>query len=72
MRTAAVVGIVLIGLGVLSLAYFMFPIGFLIDSSLDRQKTDLIPPILGAIALIGGFVLLVAVLRKGNKDKSEP
>ncbi len=72
MRTAAVVGIVLIGLGTMSVAYFMFPVGFLINSSQDQQETSLVAPVLGGIALVSGFVILVAVLRKGNKNKSEP
>jgi len=72
MRTAMVVGIVLIGLGVLSLAYFMAPLGFLIQTSLNQQKMNLVPLVLGAIALISGIVLLAAVRRRVNKDKSEP
>ena len=72
MRAAIVVGIFPIGIGVLSFAYFMFPLGFLINDSLNQQDTNLVPPVLGAIALIGGIALLVAVRWSVNRDKSEP
>jgi hypothetical protein len=69
MRTATVVGIVLIGLGVLLLACFMAPLGFLIQTSLNQQKMNLVPLVLGAIALISGIVLLAAVSRRVNKGQ---
>jgi hypothetical protein len=71
MRTATVVGIVLIGLGVLSLACVMSPIGFLIQGTANQQKMNLFPPVLGAIALISGIVLLAAVRRRVDKNKNE-
>ena len=61
MRAATVVGIVLIGLGVLSLAYFASPVGFLLQETFNQQKMNLVPPILGGVALISGIALLVAV-----------
>ena len=61
MRTATVVGIILIGIGVLSLAYFASPVGFLLQGTFNHQKMNLVPPILGGVALISGIALLVAV-----------
>lgn len=72
MRFATAAGIVLIGLGVLSLAYFMFPLGFLMQAGLNQQKMNLVPPALGAIAFLSGITLLAVVRPRENKDKSEP
>jgi hypothetical protein len=47
MRTATVVGIVLIGLGVLSLAYVASPVGFLIQETIDQREMNLVLLILG-------------------------
>jgi hypothetical protein len=71
MKAAAVVGIVLIGLGALAVADFMFPLGFLMNGSLDQQEMNTVVPVAGGIALVSGFVILAAVLWKGNKNKSE-
>ena len=68
MRTATVMGIVLIGLGLLSLAYFASPIGFLVRET-SQQEMNLIPPIFGAIALVGGIALLVVIRPKANKSE---
>jgi hypothetical protein len=61
MRIATVIGIVLIGLGVLSLAYFTSPVGFLFQGAFNQKKNNLVPPLLGGIALISGVALPVAV-----------
>jgi uncharacterized membrane protein YedE/YeeE len=61
MRIATIVGIILIGLGVLSLAYFASPIRFMVQETLEPQKMNPVPPILGGIALVGGIALLLAV-----------
>jgi hypothetical protein len=61
MRFATIVGMILIGLGVLSLAYFASPIRFMVQETLEPQKMNLVPPILGGIALICGVVLVFAV-----------
>jgi hypothetical protein len=71
MKPATLVAIVLIVLGVLALAYQgityttrekIVDLGPL-KASVDKQKTIPLPPILGAVALAAGVVLLVV----GNK-----
>jgi uncharacterized membrane protein len=68
MKTASVIGILLIVLGVIALAYQgitytthqkVIDLGP-IQASTTEHKTIPLPPILGGIALIGGVVLLVA------------
>jgi len=72
MNRTAIVGVVLIVLGVAALAYqsvtytshdTVVDIGPL-HATADHQKTVPIPPILGGVAVIGGLVLLVAGLRR--------
>lgn len=67
MKPATLVAIVLIVLGVLALAYQgityttrekIVDLGPL-KASVDKQKTIPLPPILGAVALAAGVVLLV-------------
>jgi drug/metabolite transporter (DMT)-like permease len=74
MKPMALAGIVLIVLGVAALVYQGFTyssretildIGPL-HASADRQKTVPLPPVLGAVAVAGGVLLLVAGLRKGK------
>ena len=71
MRTAMVVGIVLIGLGVLSLAYVASPVGFLIQETIDQREINLVSLVLGGVALISGIALVLAVRPRVNKNKSE-
>ena len=68
MKSASIVGIVLIVLGVLALAYQgityttqkkVLDIGP-IHATREEQKTIPLPPILGGIALLGGVALLIA------------
>jgi uncharacterized membrane protein len=68
MKPISILGILLIVLGALALAYQgitytkrekVVDIGP-IHATADTQKTIPLPPILGGIALIGGVVLLVA------------
>jgi len=72
MRNLSVVGVVLIVLGLLALAYQGFTytsretvidIGRL-HATADRQRTLPLPPVLGIAAVAGGVALLVAGLRK--------
>ena len=73
MKPATLVGIVLIVLGVLALAYQgityttrekVVDLGP-IKASVDKQKTVPLPPILGAVALAAGVVLLVVGNKRG-------
>lgn len=76
MKPAGIVGILLIVLGVIALAYQGFtytthenkkvldlgPIQ--VDATVEKTKTVPLPPILGVAALAGGVVLLVMSSRK--------
>ena len=68
MKTASVIGILLIVLGVIALAYQgitytthkkVIDLGP-IQASTTEHKTIPLPPILGGIALVGGIALLFA------------
>jgi len=68
MRTSTITGVLLIILGVISLAYQgityttrkkVVDIGP-IQATTEQHKTIPLPPILGAIALAGGIILIVA------------
>lgn len=72
MKTATVAGILLIILGVISLAYQgihyttrkkVIDIGS-IRATKEEHKTIPLPPILGGIALVGGMAMLVAAGKK--------
>ena len=71
MKPAGIVGLILIAIGVLALAYGGFSYTKrekIIDAgplqvSADKEKTVPFPPILGGICLVGGIVLVLA----GNK-----
>jgi len=73
MKPVTLVGIVLIVLGVLALAYQgityttrekIVDLGPL-KASVDKQKTIPLPPILGAVGLAAGVVLLVVGNKRG-------
>lgn len=72
MKTALVAGIVLIGIGIISLAYQGFTyhtqkrvadIGP-IHATKTETHTVPLPPLLGGLALIGGIVLVVVGARQ--------
>ena len=71
MKPIGIVGLILIAIGIVALAYGGFSYTKrekIIDAgplqvSADREKTVPLPPILGGICLVGGIVLLLA----GNK-----
>ena len=74
MKPAMMIGILLIVLGALALAYQGFnythqekviDIGP-IHATAEEQKHISIPPILGALALVGGIVMVVAGARKNS------
>jgi hypothetical protein len=70
-KPAGIVGIILIAIGIIALAYGGFSYTKrekIIDAgplqvSADREKTVPFPPILGGICLVGGIILVIA----GNK-----
>jgi hypothetical protein len=59
MKTASILGIILIVLGIVSLAYFGDPIRLMLRD-FEPHKTNSVPPILGGLALVGGIALLFA------------
>ena len=72
MRTSSMVGVLLIVLGIVALAYQgitytthkkILDIGS-IQATKEEHKTIPLPPILGDMALLGGVALLIA----GNKN----
>ena len=72
MKPAGIVGIILIAIGIIALAYGGFSYTSrekVIDAgpiqvSADRQKSIPFPPILGGLCLVGGIVLVLA----GNRN----
>ena len=74
MKAATIIGIVLIILGIVALAYRgitytqrekIVDIGPL-QATADREKTIPLPPILGGLSLFGGIVLVIV----GSKSRS--
>ena len=72
MKPVTLVGVVLIILGVLALAYQgityttrekIIDLGPL-TASIDKKKSIPLPPIVGALALVGGVVLVIVGARK--------
>ena len=72
MKPAGIIGLILIVIGIIALAYGGITYTKrekVIDAgplqvSADREKTIPLPPILGGICLVGGIVLVVAGGRK--------
>jgi uncharacterized membrane protein YidH (DUF202 family) len=70
-KPAGIVGIILIAIGIIALAYGGFSYTKrekIIDAgplqvSADREKTVPLPPILGGFCLVGGIILVIV----GNK-----
>ena len=72
MKPAGIIGIILIVIGIVALAYGGFSYTKrekVIDAgplqvSADRQKTVPLPPLLGGLCLVGGIVLVVVGSKK--------
>ena len=72
MKPAGIIGIILIAIGIIALAYGGFTYTKrekVIDAgplqvSADREKTFPLPPILGGACLVGGIILVLAGNRK--------
>ena len=63
-KTASILGIILIVLGIVSLAYYVDPIRLMIRDFIPH-KTNPVPRILGVLALVGGGALLFATRPRG-------
>jgi uncharacterized membrane protein len=63
MKTRSVIGIILIGLGIVTLAYFASPMRLLFQSPAGPQRIDPLPPVLGGLALVCGIVLVFGAKR---------
>jgi hypothetical protein len=66
MRTTSILAIILIALGIVSLAYFASPTRLMFESTIVQPEINPLPPILGGLALVCGIALLLAVR---SKDK---
>ena len=72
MKPLGIVGLILIAIGIVALAYGGFSYTTrekVIDAgplqvSADKEKTVPLPPILGGLCLVGGIVLLLAANKK--------
>ena len=64
MKTASIVGIILIVLGIVSLAYFAAPMRLPVQD-VEQQNSNPVILILGGLALIGGIALLFATRPRG-------
>jgi hypothetical protein len=66
MRTASILGVILMALGIALLAYFASPVRLMFQSTIGQPEINPLPPILGGLALVCGIALLFAVR---SKDK---
>ena len=72
MKTPAVIGLILIILGVVAIAYQGFTYTTTekaidlgpIQVTAEKRHTFPLPPVVGAIAVVGGIVLLVTSVKK--------
>jgi drug/metabolite transporter (DMT)-like permease len=72
MKPAAIVGVLLIILGIVGLAMGGFSFTHKekvldlgpIEASADKKESVPVPPLLGALAIVGGVVLLVSSARR--------
>ena len=72
MRTTAILGIILMGVGIVCLAYFASPMRLMFQSPMGLPTINLVPPILGALALICGIVLSFGIRPRADKDRKDP
>ena len=73
MKQSMIIGIILIVLGAIGLIFPVItyttrePVNFFgVQFTAEKQKTILIPSIVGGLALVGGIVVVVAASRKSS------
>jgi hypothetical protein len=70
-RATSVFGVILIVLGIGSLAYFTSPIRLMLRETIGRGRINFVPLILGGLALCSGIALLFSVRQRTSKRKTE-
>ena len=70
-RAASIVGFILILVGIISLAYFASPIRLILRETVGQGTINLVPPILGGLALCSGIALLFFVRQRTRKKTKE-
>ena len=71
MRTTAILGVILMGIGIGSLAYFASPMRLMFQSPMSLPAISLVPPALGALALICGIALAFGIGPRTSNKKEE-
>jgi hypothetical protein len=71
MKTASIFGIMLMVLGIVSLACFASPLRLVFQETIGLHKINPVPPILGGLALVGGIALLIVARPRKYKEKRE-
>ncbi len=71
-KALLIVGCMLIGLGVVSLAYFASPIRILLEASFGQEQLDLLIPTMGGAMLLIGIAILFTIRPKVTTDNKEP
>jgi hypothetical protein len=71
-RAASIVGVILVAVGILSLAYFASPMRLLVRETIGPGRINWWPPILGGLALSCGIALLFSVRQRTQKGKRDP
>jgi hypothetical protein len=66
MRATSILGVILIGIGIMLLAYFASPMRLMFQSPIGPHTINPLPPALGGLALLCGIALLFAT---GPKNK---
>jgi hypothetical protein len=70
-RAVSIVGVILVGVGILSVAYFASPIRLLLRETVGTGRINWLPLILGGLVLSCGFALLISVRQRAQKGKRD-
>jgi hypothetical protein len=61
MKDTSRLGVILLGTGIIVLAYFFSPVRLMFQSPIGPHPRNLLPPVLGGLAVVSGIALLLAV-----------